>query len=136
MRQFLGAIVILLSCWIGRGQSYAHDSKVHQHIVKEAYYFLEQEKGAIPELRDRIGLSFYGYDSDDDMWRSGYAGVGAWQEDRNDPIWGYDTFNHWTATASHFWDADAGDDAKTPMPASADANNAYVKATSPAYISI
>ena len=109
--------------------AFAHDTPVHQYIVKQAYYFLENEKGPIPELRDRIGLSFVGSGDDDDPWQTGYIGVGAMREDLEDPLWGYgDLFEGWTPTSTHFWDADNGDDVLTPIPGSPDAFNAYYKA--------
>jgi hypothetical protein len=109
--------------------NYAHDTPVHQYVAKQAYYFLENEKGLIQEFKNRMGLSFNGPGDDNYPWQTGYIGVAAMREDLEDPIWGYGgLFNGWTPTSTHFWDADNGDDVKTPIPLSADAFNAYYKA--------
>ena len=107
----------------------AHDTPVHQYVVKQAYYFLENEIGAVPELRDRIGLSFNGPGDDATPWATGYIGVAAMREDLEDPIWGFGgLFDGWTPSVTHFWDADNGDNVKIPIPASTDAYNAFYKA--------
>ena len=130
MKRFLFTLtMLLLSLLVVAPQGFPHEPQVHQYMVKQAYYFLDWEKGPIPELRDRIGLDIYGYGSDDDPWYFGLIGVGAWREDLEDPIWGYGgPFNGWTPTSTHFWDPDAGDDNPTPIPLSPDAPNAYYKA--------
>ncbi len=108
---------------------FAHDTPVHQYVAKQAYYFLENEKGPIPELMYRIGLLFDGAGNDNFPWQTGFIGVAAMREDLEDPIWGYGgLFNGWTPTSTHFWDADNGDDVKIAIPLSPDAYNAYYKA--------
>lgn len=97
--------------------AFAHDTPVHQYIVKQAYYFLENEIGTIPELRDRIGLSFSGSGDDNHPWNTGYIGVAAMREDMDDPIWGFGgLFNGWTPTVTHFRNADEGDNGKIAIP--------------------
>ena len=111
------------------GMLLAHDTPVHQYVVKQAYYFLENEIGTVPELRDRIGLSFNGAGNDATPWATGYIGVAAMREDLEDPIWGFGgLFDGWTPSVTHFWDADNGDNVTTPIPASPDAYNAFYKA--------
>ncbi|MCX6150725.1 MAG: hypothetical protein NTX22_09395 [Ignavibacteriales bacterium] len=101
--------------------TFAHDAPVHQYVVKQAYYYLENEKGPIPELRDRIGLSFMGAGDDNQPWSTGYIGVAAEREDLDDPIWGFGgAFNGWTPTVTHFWDSDNGDDVKISIASGSD----------------
>jgi hypothetical protein len=53
----LSLIIIILSDF---SFSFAHKEWVHQHIVKEAYYFIEKEIGEIPEIRRYLGLNQFG----------------------------------------------------------------------------
>ncbi|NCS88069.1 MAG: T9SS type A sorting domain-containing protein [Ignavibacteria bacterium] len=110
---------------------FGHKEWVHQHIAREAYYFLENQLGfELTEFKSHIGLSYYGYGVPDyDPWNTGLVVVGAWAEDENDIIWNYGGwFDGWTPSSTHFWHGDLGDDTKTPIPASPDAYNAYYKA--------
>lgn len=121
---------LLLAVMILTTSSMAHKEWVHQYIVKQGYLFLESELGfQIPDLRNRIGLNFYGKGSDNDPWGTGLIGVAAWREDLEDPIWGYGgLFQGWTPSSTHFWIADLDDDARTPIPLSTAAFNAFYKA--------
>lgn len=108
----------------------AHKEWVHQYTVKEAYRFLESKVGGpILDLKNHIGVDFYGYGDDNDPWATGYIGVGAWREDREDIVWGYgDIFDGWDPSSTHFWNADNGDNCMTPIPLSGNAYNAWYKA--------
>lgn len=109
---------------------HAHKEWVHQYIVREAYWFLEDQIDyTIQDLKDHVGFGFDGYGSDNEPWSTGLIGVAAWREDKDDPIWGYgDVFDGWTASCTHFWKADNGDNVLTPITASQDVENAYKKA--------
>lgn len=69
---------------------FGHKEWVHQHIAREAYYFLENQLGVeLTEFKSHIGLNFYGSGGpDDDPWHTGLVVVGAWREDVEDVIWG------------------------------------------------
>ncbi len=107
---------------------HAHEPVVHQYMVKQAYLFLEREKGVIQELKDRVGLDWNGYGDAAQPWKYGFVSLGAWREDMEDPVYGYSFGYKWTPTCTHFWDADAGDDATTTLPLTPGAPNAYTKA--------
>ncbi|TGE25958.1 T9SS type A sorting domain-containing protein [Hymenobacter aquaticus] len=86
----------------------AHKEWVHQYMVKQSYLYLEQQIGAIPALRDAIGLNYHGKGNDAQPFNNSYPiGVGAWREDSEDPIYHYDLgHGGFTPSITHFWDAD------------------------------
>jgi hypothetical protein len=102
--------IVLLS-----GQTlHAHQQRVHQYIVKEAYELLLQERGnvPVPRMNDHIGglgVSYYGARA----WEIPFITTGAWREDEEDVIFGYrlsNLLNNYSLVSiSHFWDADQGD---------------------------
>ncbi len=111
-------------------KSFAHKEWVHQYIVKQAYLFLANQLGFdVNEIKNYIGFDFYGKGSDDDPWGTGLIGVASWREDLEDPVFGVGTpFDGWDPSSTHFWDADNGDDVKTPIFGSPPIANAYYKA--------
>jgi hypothetical protein len=119
----------LLALTVLSNKSLAHKEWVHQYTVKQAYLMLEAQIGPVPELRDRIGMTFYGYGDNTYPWATGLVGVGAWREDIEDPVYRYGgPFDGWAASSTHFWRADNGDEATTPIPLSPNAPNALQKA--------
>lgn len=118
-------IIILLTSTL-----FAHKEWVHQYIVREAYRYLELKLSmTYPDFKNHIGFNFDGYGNDNDPWATGYIGVASWREDKDDPVWGYGTaFNGWTASSTHFWNADFGDNVLTPISLSSGVPNAYTKA--------
>jgi hypothetical protein len=112
----------------------AHKEWVHQHMVKQAYQFLQNQIGDIPVLRYAIGPDYYGKGSDDRPFNSGYPiSVGAWREDSDDPVYGYGFGSGgFTPSITHFWDADNPNEnyESTPLniTGSSKAPNAWEKA--------
>ncbi len=122
-------IIILLLC--SYSSCYSHKEWVHQYIVKEAYQFLENEIGEITELKNYLGLNYYGKsDWNDCPWeQNGAVAIGSWREDLFDPVWYYGAwFNGWTASCTHFWQADNGDDFQMYVTGTGNVPNAWKKA--------
>lgn len=98
-------IIVLMMSTYNIGD--AHKEWVHQYMVKEAYKLLELQVGVIPELRNHMGMDFFGPGDNADPWGTGFISVAAWREDMEDVIWGKGTiFSEWTPSATHFWNAD------------------------------
>lgn len=107
----INLILILMSLLINK-KVLAHKEWVHQYITKQGYLFLEDQVGIIPDLKDAIGLTYHGVGDVNNPWLSTYPiGVGTWREDIDDPVYGYNTYNAGTASVTHFWKADQGDEA-------------------------
>jgi hypothetical protein len=92
---------------------FAHKQHVHQYLVKEAYALLKQAYGHdISRMQDHIGglEAFYAGDS---AWQRSYLTTGAWREDDEDLIFGYNNYdgipNYALNSITHFWYADDGD---------------------------
>ncbi|GAA3952283.1 hypothetical protein GCM10022406_37560 [Hymenobacter algoricola] len=123
-----------MSLWLAQLPASAHKEWVHQHMVKEAYLYLEQQIGAIPTLRNAIGFGFHGRGNDAQPFNTSYPiGVGAWREDVEDPVYGYTLgLNTLTPSITHFWDADRADENYESVPLNANgssmAPNAWEKA--------
>jgi tetratricopeptide (TPR) repeat protein len=128
MKKIISVAVFLLLSLIKTSE--AHKEWVHQYVAQEAYTFLKNMLGyEIPDLKDHIGFGFYGYGDDDDPWATGYVGVGAWREDREDIVWLHGgAFDGWDPSCTHFWNADNGDDCTTPISGSGNVQNAWTKA--------
>lgn len=126
----LFALTIVLTATLSLPHTtYCHKEWVHKYLVKESYRYLEFHIGPIPELRDRIGMNFYGRADDDNPWATGLIGVAAWREDLEDPVYGSGNwFQGWTPSSTHIWRSDGGDNVTTPIPLSPNAPNAYTKA--------
>ncbi|MBN8571486.1 MAG: hypothetical protein J0M18_17820, partial [Ignavibacteria bacterium] len=111
-------------------QSFAHKEWVHQYLVWESYDFLVREKGyGYEDLRNHIGFGFNGHGSNNDPWATGFIGVGAWREDKEDIVFrsgGW--FGGWTPSSTHFWNADYGDESQTVIPFSENVPNSWTKA--------
>lgn len=90
----------------------AHKEWVHQYLTQQGYLFLQYQIGDIPSLRDAIGLDYHGTGDATNPWLSNYPlGVGTWREDIDDPVYGYGLWNGGTASLTHFWKADDGENA-------------------------
>lgn len=107
-RILLTVVALLLFVCTSNG----HLQNVHQYIVREAYTLLRNTAGAdIPTMRDHVGVSQTG----SRPWQTGFIVTGAWREDEEDPIYGYD--NSWPpgVSGSHFWKADGGDESDVTL---------------------
>lgn len=107
VKSFVG--IVFLSNYL-----FAHQEWVHQHMTKAAYKLLRTQLGIeIPVMRDHMGLDVNG--PGDGTWVSGLVVTGAWREDVDDPVWNVGSeFGGlgcgFVSSATHFWDADAGDE--------------------------
>ncbi|MCB2409852.1 T9SS type A sorting domain-containing protein [Hymenobacter lucidus] len=128
------SLTMFLGLWFSQRPAFAHKEWVHQYMVKQSYLYLEQQIGAIPALRDAIGLNFHGKGSDSQPFNNSYPiGIGAWREDSEDPVYGYKLgANNLTPSITHFWDADNSNENYESMPlnitGSSKAPNAWEKA--------
>ncbi|MFM2224490.1 MAG: hypothetical protein RJA07_692 [Bacteroidota bacterium] len=123
---------------------FAHKEWVHQYMVKQAFYLLEQQRGVnynVFNKRD-FGINYwgssptdyYGKGNDADPWSNDcQIAIGAWRDDVEDPVFGYVetpssliTGEH--QTNSHFWVTDNGDNYKTPILNGYDYYNSWQKA--------
>lgn len=110
--------LIFFICLISSQDLFSHKEWVHQYIVKEAYKLLELEVGEIEVLKNHMGMNFTGNVSakDNPWYRDESVVIGAWREDEYDPIWGYGggygIGTGFSASMTHFWDADFGDNNK------------------------
>ena len=101
---------------------FPHDQNVHQYIVVEAYKLLKLNLGySIPDFDNHIGEiggAYYG----DYAWQKPFITTGAWREDMEDVVFGYDVYygipgtNYALVSITHFWDADDGDINKNYFP--------------------
>lgn len=108
-----------------------HKEHVHQHIVQEAYRFLEKEIGVIPILKDYVGLGYFGPGENNFHWDEQAAvSVGAWQEDLFDALLGNMGVMGACVTSTHFWTADNGDDAYSSIEYCGQNINAFWKSRS------
>jgi len=84
----------------------AHKEWVHQYLVKEAYWYLENKIGLqIPDLKNHIGLDVLGPTES----LSPYIATGAWREYTEDIVYRYGGWgNGWSPSCTHFWSADGG----------------------------
>jgi hypothetical protein len=95
-------------------QAYAHRQHIHQYLSREAYLLLRTADSTILELPEHIGGldQFYAADS---AWQRPFVTTGAWREDEEDVVFGYDVYpspvinNYALVSITHFWDADQGD---------------------------
>lgn len=109
--------------------SFSHKEWVHQYICKEAYNFLENEFSEISEIKDYLGLNYFGSGGDDPWESSNSIVIGSWREDLEDIMWEYGGwFNGWTPSCVHFWKADNGDYFWTNIFLSGEVPNAWIKA--------
>lgn len=108
-RELLQTIVALLlfAC----NTSVAHLQNVHQYIVREGYALLRNTVGDIPVMRDHVGVAQIG----GRPWQTGFIVTGAWREDEEDPVYGFD--NSWPpgVSGSHLWRADDGDESDVTL---------------------
>ena len=89
----------------------AHKQWVHQYIVKEGYRLLANSVGPIPEMDQHIGDTTAYYQGSR-RWQLPFITTGAWREDEEDVVYGYELTHNppiILSSISHFWDADSGD---------------------------
>lgn len=118
---FLSLIILLNLVVITTFQSFAHEQRTHQYIVREAYTLLTQFLGRpIPLMQEALG-----YEDDGGFvshwprnngypWIDGKIVTGAFREDEEDVMYGYgdgigDITRYLWASVTHFWNADGGD---------------------------
>ena len=99
--------------------AYGHGQNTHKYMTYEAYYLLKNYVGSIPEMETHLGSTSSYYDGDYAFQRR-YITTGAYREDEEDLVYGYDgyllsglglDFDDWIVSITHFWDADDGDNA-------------------------
>lgn len=90
----------------------AHKEWVHQYMVQQAYLFLQNQLGPVPALQTAIGLGFHGAGVENIERPDNQISIGAWREDVDDWVYGYNSNYSDGATPSitHFWKADGGDE--------------------------
>lgn len=117
-----------------------YQTEVHQVITDEAFHLLKSFFPGVElsELGIQLGqIGNYG----ERQWQNGDVLTGAFREDLEDVVWGYGPASSFpitwlfvsspTATPTHFWVADNGEDYKTPnvgWPWGGTHPNAYQKA--------
>jgi hypothetical protein len=109
---------LLLTLLLTR-QAFAHKEWVHQYLVRQAYWTLEMQYGApITTLKDHMGFNSVGRGDDLNPWETGDVSTAVWREDYDDPVWGYGGWfgGGWTASITHFWNADLGDGHRMGIP--------------------
>ena len=123
-------IFFILAFFIVTRVSFSHKEWVHQHIIWESYKYLRNQIGHdIPEFQNRMVFNDFNSGDNNAPWSSGRIDVAAWREDSEDPLWLIGgPFDGWDPSSTHFWNADRGEDAKTPVWASPDIQNAWFKA--------
>ncbi|GAA3941520.1 T9SS type A sorting domain-containing protein [Hymenobacter algoricola] len=107
MKKLLLALLVALGA---TNPLYAHKEWVHQHMVKEAYKFLENSVGPIPLFRNSV--NFHGSGDNSNPFNPSYPqiAIGAWREDMEDIVYHYDLGQGgFTPSITHFWKADYGD---------------------------
>ena len=120
--------------------AFCHKEWVHQYQVRQAYYFLQNQIGNVPEIRDAIDFItpiYDPYNSSDaaSPWQSPKGiWIGAWREDTEDPLYEYTSLDlnvnetSGTASVTHFWNADNGDEDAQNYIGIRDVPNAWTKA--------
>ncbi len=129
MKKFI--VFYLLNCFLFNSSIFAHKEWVHQYIVWESYAFLEQELNcSYSSLKNHIGTNVYGFGNDQAPWSSGLVGIGAWREDKEDPVYMYYGISGEYTTSTHFWNADGinGDVDLMPIALLGDVENSWMKA--------
>jgi hypothetical protein len=108
----------------------AHLENVHQYILYQAYQYLKLKTGkTIPEFEQQIALwkqngVFKEANSDLPKFNGGLPrywelspalSISIWREDHQDAVWERKGLENAEISSSHFWVADLGDDALTPL---------------------
>src|SRR3990167_5696020 len=121
---------IFIATFFSFSSAYAHKEWIHQFIAQEAYQFLENyyvnngcSLDALTKIKnaifdERTGKLFKGSidDRTNDPWLTNFGiAIGEWREDTDDPIWGYNLLNGGTASVTHFWNADYGDNTENDI---------------------
>ncbi len=116
-------ILTIFTFFISITSAYSHKEWVHQHIVKEAYKFLENEIGEVTEIKNYLGADFFGNGGKNHWDSYNSIVIGAWREDVEDILYMYgDTdlillgwstgvsiYDGFVPSITHFWNADHGD---------------------------
>ena len=108
--------------------SLAHKEVVHVNLAIEAYELLRMQ---YPVIENTSMNTYVGPDPwvgcDLLPWSSGFITTGAYREDCEDPAWNHGEIFGVHPSATHFWDADAGDGSRINLciPTCYDYENAY-----------
>ncbi len=88
-------------------KTFSHEQNVHQYMVREAYKLLSISlSGNYPVLQSHVGTTETG---DNVFIPGGKLVIGAYREDEEDAVyWHFFPFG-WTASNTHFWRPDGGD---------------------------
>lgn len=136
MKKVFTSVALLLSIGLARPVQ-AHKEWVHQYLVSQAYLYLEQQIGSVPELRSAIapgngiigaGNNGYPFNSNNPISN------GAWREDLEDVVYGYTggisegVDGGFTPSITHFWKADNGEGDLTSIGPIGHYENAWMKA--------
>lgn len=112
-------ILFFNSLTIFANYAFGHGQNTHKYMTKKAYEALKKFVGPIPEMENHLG-STSSYYNGDYAFQRGYITTGAYREDEEDLVYGYDgfileglglDFDDWIVSITHFWDADYGDNA-------------------------
>ena len=125
---YLGLLVLAFSV-----ATTAHEKQVHTYLVIQAFNLLEKHYPllASTSMAQHLGheeLAGQDCNGVGNPWANGTITTGAFLEDCQDMV--YHATDIRTITCSHFWDADAGDEAKSHFctPECNDWDNAFMKA--------
>lgn len=123
------SLIILLISLLFTSPIFAHNYEAHQHLVREAYKLLQiQYNINIPIMHDHVGTNQKGHAN---FIPGDKIVIGAYREDKSDIVWGYGV-PQWpiesSATVTHFWNPDYGDNSKFDLGILGKYPNAYQKA--------
>jgi hypothetical protein len=120
-------MMIMLSSAICFAQQSEHIQDIHKYITYQAWELVKAEHPEVINsvMNQRIGHWQDGSLNGTGPWQKGNVVTGAYREDEEDVVYGY-PFPYVSAT--HFWDADLGDNAGfNPPPYNHIYENAYKK---------
>lgn len=120
-------LMIMLAPSLITAQHMEHIQDIHKYITYQAWELVKAQHPEVINslMNQRIGHWQDGNINGTGPWQKGYIVTGAYREDEEDVIYGY-PFPYTSAT--HFWDADLGDNAGfNPPPHNKIYDNAYKK---------
>ncbi len=120
-------LMMLLSSSIGMAQHSEHIQDIHKYITFQAWELVKAQYPYVVNslMNQRIGHWQDGSINGTGPWQKGLVVTGAYREDEEDVLYGY-PFPYTSAT--HFWDADLGDNSTFyPPPYNQLYENAYKK---------
>ncbi len=128
LRNSFGFLILLLT--LQTEKTLAHKEWVHQHQSIQAYELLKMQYPVIENTPMNAFIGALGGDCGSLPWSQGNITNGAYREDCEDAIYGNVGVLNATVSATHFWDADAGDNSQISIctPICHDYVNAYQKA--------